>query len=177
MRVFRGVRQGGRTRRAVLAAVGAAVAVVGVAACDPGGLNSATVAYTTDQTMTRELDRRQIDVERLTCTASVGDRGGSASATPADVASVECRGETRDGRDIAVDGQVTRVVDRACVRGLLVAKVGGKERLRVSGLGDCDATSAPPGGSGGGQGPGPTVTVTRTIWCPEDPHCRPVEGK
>ncbi|MGC0382555.1 hypothetical protein [Streptomyces sp. SAI-129] len=161
----------------ILVAVGSAVAVGTLVACDPGGLSSASVAYTTDQTVTRELERQKAQVRWLTCTASFGDKGATASATEDAVASVDCEGRTDTGQDITVDGKVTRVVNGACVRGNLTAKVDGKEWFRVKGLGDCDATSAPPANRPSQNGPGPTVTVTRTIWCPDDPHCRPVQGK
>ncbi|MER7051239.1 MULTISPECIES: hypothetical protein [unclassified Streptomyces] len=164
--------------------VGSVVAVGGVVACDPGGLSSASVALTTDQTVTRELERQKADVRWITCTASVGDGdggggdgGATASAGEDTVASVDCEGETGDGKDITVDGEVTRVVNGACVRGDLTAKVDGEEWFRVKGLGNCDTTSAPPDDRPSPHRPGPTVTVTRTIWCPDDPHCRPVEGK
>ncbi|MGW8064788.1 hypothetical protein ACVV2G_21575 [Streptomyces ziwulingensis] len=166
-----------RIRRVVPVVVGAVVAVGGVGACDPGGLSSASVAYTTDQTVTRELQRQKAQVRWLTCTASYGDDGGTASAGEDTVASVDCEGKTDGGEDITVDGKVTRVVNGACVRGDLTAKVDGKEWFRVKGLGNCDATTAPPENRPSPHGPGPTVTVTRTIWCPDDPHCRPVQGK
>lgn len=158
-----------------------AVAVGGLTACDPGGLSAATVAYTTDQTATKELERRHVDVRWLTCTAGYGNRGGATpSAGEETVATVDCRGQTRDGRDISVTGKVTRAVEGSCVRGDLTAKVGGKERFRVSGLGDCDATPSPVRPPGNGPGPAQptvTVTVTRTIWCQGDPTCWPVQGK
>ncbi|CAM5299637.1 Lipoprotein OS=Streptomyces tendae OX=1932 GN=GUR47_09660 PE=4 SV=1 [Streptomyces tendae] len=166
-----------RIWRTAAVVVGSAVAVGGLVACEPGGLSSASVAYTTDQTVTRELERQKAEVRWLTCTASFGDKDGTASATENTVASVHCEGRTDAGQDITVDGEVTRVVNGACVRGNLTAKVDGKEWFRVKGLGDCDATSAPPANRPSPNGPGPTVTVTRTIWCPDDPHCRPVEGK
>ncbi|AQS69670.1 hypothetical protein [Streptomyces pactum] len=166
-----------RGPRVAWVAGSAVVAVGGVVACEPGGLSSASVAYTTDQTVTRELERQKAKVRWLTCTASFGDDGATASAGEDTVAAVHCEGKTDGGQDITVDGEVTRVVNGACVRGDLTAKVDGKEWFRVKGLGDCDATSAPPVNRPSQQGPGPTVTVTRTIWCPDDPHCRPVEGK
>ncbi|MET8566863.1 hypothetical protein [Streptomyces sp. NPDC004783] len=177
MWALRRIRYRPRGRRVVLAAGSAVVAVGGLAACDPGGLSSASVAYTTDQTVTRELDRRDADVRWLTCTASYGDSGRTASAGESAVASVHCEGKTDGGADITVDGKVTRVVNGACVRGDLTAKVDGKRWFDVKGLGDCDATTPPPGEGPARDRPGPTVTVTRTIWCPGDPHCRPVEGK
>ncbi|MFJ6069323.1 hypothetical protein ACIQFU_00505 [Streptomyces sp. NPDC093065] len=168
-----------RIRRIAPVVVGAAVAVGGVVACEPGGLGTATVAYTTDQTVTRELQRQKAEVRWLTCNASYGDKGAGATA-PGDenaVASVHCEGRTDAGQDIDVDGEVTKVVDGACVRGDLTAEVDGKQWFRVKGLGDCDATSAPPANRPSPDRPGPTVTVTRTIRCPNDPHCGPVEGK
>ncbi|WP_262505336.1 hypothetical protein [Streptomyces sp. TRM68367] len=64
-----------RSRRGVLAAGIVAVAVGGAVACEPGGLSSATVAYTTDETVTKELDRQKAGVQWLSCSASYGDRG------------------------------------------------------------------------------------------------------
>jgi hypothetical protein len=168
-----------RWTRGVVVVGLAAVAVGGVVACDPGGLSAATVAYTTDRTATAELERRHADVRWLNCTAAYG---GDGSATPSasedTVATVDCEGETDDGKDITVTGRVTRAVSGSCVRGDLVAKAGGKEVFHVSGLGRCDATPSavePPRG-GGQPGPTVTVTVTRTVWCTGDPQCRP-EGK
>ncbi|MFG2947528.1 hypothetical protein [Streptomyces adustus] len=173
-----------RGTRAVAVAWCAVVVGAGAVACDPGGLSSASVAYTTDQTATKELQRQRVDVRWLTCTASFGDKGDkAATASASTVATVDCQGRTDDGRDITVTGKVTRAVDGACVRGDLTAKVGGKVRFHVSGLGDCNATPSPVGGSSGGGsggqrgGPTATVTVTRTVWCVDDPRCRPVEGK
>ncbi|GAA4801730.1 hypothetical protein [Streptomyces ziwulingensis] len=174
-------------RRGALAAGLVAVAAGSAAACEPGGLNTATVALTTDQTVTRELERQQTDVRWLTCTASYDDDGGDRSASPSaseeTVASVDCEGETADGRDITVDGRITRVVEGACVRGELTVKVDGKERFRVNGLGNCDATPSPAGNAptangptGNGAGPTVTVTVTRTVYCQTRPDCWP-EGK
>ncbi|WP_405816739.1 hypothetical protein OG241_19100 [Streptomyces sp. NBC_01390] len=180
--------------RRVVAVAGLVVAVGGgVVACDPGGLSSASVAFTTDRTATKELERRDVDVQWLTCTASVGGGNGNKASTSrsspspseATVADVDCRGRTTDGKDITVTGKVTRAVDGRCVRGNLVAKVAGKQRFRVSGLGDCDAPSTPTRTTpatwqppdNGRPAPTVTVTVTRTIWCQKDPNCQPVEGK
>ncbi|CAL9448101.1 hypothetical protein [Streptomyces sp. NPDC057838] len=176
---------GGRGRRAAVAAVFAVVAVGGAVACEPGdGISSAAVAYTLDETVTRELDRQKAGVRWLSCTASYGDSGRSTKPSPSasrkTVASVDCQGETDDGKDIDVDGEVTHAVDGACVRGNITAKVDGKVWFEVDGLGDCDATSPPPVGGGptnGGPGATVTVTVTQTIWCDRYPDCRPVEGK
>lgn len=178
-------RTGRRMRGARVAGVAglAVVAVGGAVACDPGGLNSATVAFTTDQTVTEELERQKADVQWLNCTGSYGNAGGSpgtATASENTVVEVDCEGETTDGKDITVTGRITRAVSGACVRGDLVAKIDGKEWFHVNGLGDCDATPSPvdPGGNGNGQQPGPTVTVTvtKTVYCKEHPNCWP-EGK
>jgi hypothetical protein len=170
----------GVLRRVVAVSVLVVAGVGGTVACDPAGLSSATVSYTTDELVTRELERQKADVRWLTCRASVdsGD-GASPSATADDVATVDCEGETGDGKEITVTGKVTRAVDGACVRGDLTAKVDGRQVFRVSGLGDCDATSAPPAGRDDDSGPGATVTVTvtQTVWCDQYPKCRPVEGK
>ncbi|MEU4154430.1 hypothetical protein [Streptomyces sp. NPDC026659] len=157
-----------------------------VTACQPTDLGSATVAYTTDSTATAELNRRHVDVSWLTC---VGQQGDSATASRASspstatVVGVDCQGRTKDGKKIAVTGEVTRAVNGACVRGNLTATVDGRRVFRLSGLGDCDATPSPvfpppatyrPPGQ---PRPTVTVTVTRTLWCKGDPTCWPVEGK
>jgi hypothetical protein len=143
----------------------AAVAALGVVACEPGGLSSMSIAYTADEAATAEIQRRDVNVRWLTCTARYEEQGRSGAA-----ASVDCRGRTGDGRDITVTGKVARAVDGACVRGDLAAVVGRKQLFRVSGLGDCgSATPSPvapsPGGTAGSARPGarPTVTVTVTV--------------
>lgn len=160
------------------------VAVGGAVACQPGDLSSASVAYTTDQTATRQLERQHVKVRWLSCTGDYGDKPSASGRTPAPsmsgVVTVDCQGQTDDKRDITVKGRVTRAVDGKCVRGDLRATVGGKQWFHVSGLGDCaSATPIPPGSYHPvtpGQ-PGPTVTVTKTIWCQGDPTCWPVQGK
>ncbi|MEU5362517.1 hypothetical protein ABZ354_03270 [Streptomyces sp. NPDC005925] len=174
-----------RMWRGPVAAAGfAVVAVTGAVACDPVELNAGAVAYTTDQTVTRELERQKADVRWLTCRATYDEDGGDGRVGPTPsgsaVASVDCEGETGDGKDITVRGKVTRSVRGACVRGDLTAKVDGKVWFHVDGLGNCDATTPPPVADhpgGGGARPAATVTVTRTVWCRQDPNCRPVEGK
>jgi hypothetical protein len=172
-----------RGRRVAVAGLFAAVAVGGAVACDPAGLSSASVAYTTDQTATAELKRQHVNVQWLSCTANYGDNKGSSqapSASETTIANVDCQGQTKDGKDITVTGKVTRAVDGSCVRGDLTAKVGGKTWFHVTGLGNCNATPSPivNNPSNGGQPGGTaTVTVTRTIWCKGDPQCWPVEGK
>ncbi|AVH58813.1 hypothetical protein C4B68_27050 [Streptomyces dengpaensis] len=166
----------------------AVVVVGGVVACDPNGLSSATVAYTTDQTATKELERQHANVRWLSCTASYdGDNkaytpGKTHSPTENTVASVDCQGETDDGQDITVKGKVTRAVDGACVRGDLVATVGGKEWFHVNGLGNCESTNTPTPPisyqpTNGQPDPTVTVTVTKTMWCKGDPTCWPSQGK
>ncbi|MFF6874194.1 hypothetical protein ACFY9S_02445 [Streptomyces sp. NPDC012474] len=181
MGASRGNRLGPRGRRVAVAVTFAAVAVGGAVACEPGSISSASVAYTTDETVTKELNRQKAGVRWLTCTASYGESGGkpSPSARERTVATVDCEGETDDGKEITVDGKVTHAVDGACVRGNITAEVDGKVWFEVDGLGDCNSTSPPPvGGPPGGQpGPTVTVTVTQTIWCEKYPDCRPVEGK
>ncbi|WP_264929679.1 hypothetical protein [Streptomyces sp. A012304] len=173
-----------RIRVGALAAGLVALAVGGVVACEPGGVSAAAVAYTTDETATAEIERRDVDVQWLTCTADYGDDGSSAEEQT--VASVDCEGETGDGRDITVAGQVTRAVDGSCVRGDLRADVGKKQLFRVSGLGDCaSATPSPvqPPGSGRPAEPGRptvtvTVTVTETVRCAShDSDCGSADGK
>ncbi|WP_189311185.1 hypothetical protein [Streptomyces brasiliensis] len=167
---------------------GLAVLTVGtVVACEPGGLGSATVAYTTDKTATAEFERRNVDVRWLSCTGTYGSKAYTPGKTPSPAettaVSVDCQGQTTDNRKITVKGKITRAVDGACVRGDLTGRVGGKMWFHVSGLGNCDATPtpvyAPPvtHRPSGGQRPAPTVTVTRTIWCKGDPTCWPVSGK
>ncbi|WP_436840645.1 hypothetical protein [Streptomyces griseoloalbus] len=172
-------RGAGRWRRQALAVGFAVAAVGGVVACEGGGLGSAAVAITTDETVTDELNRQKAGVRWLTCTASFGEDGESPAAGEDTVASVDCEGETQDGDEITVTGKVTHAVNGACVRGDLTAKVDGKEWFRVDGLGDCDSTSPPRVGEPTRRGPNPTVTVTvtTTVWCEQYPSCRPVEGK
>ncbi|WP_164904746.1 hypothetical protein [Streptomyces cyaneus] len=180
-------RAGRRTHVVRVAGVAglAVVAVGGAVACDPGGLSSATVAFTTDQTVTAELERQKADVQWLNCTGSYDNadgkgNGGSAAPTASEntVVKVDCEGETKDGKDITVTGRITRAVSGACVRGDLVAKIDGKEWFHVNGLGNCNATPSPVNPPGNGQQPGPTVTVTvtKTVYCQERPNCWP-EGK
>ncbi|AXE85817.1 hypothetical protein [Streptomyces sp. Go-475] len=184
MGAYRRIWRGPRGRRVAVAAVFGAVAVGGAVACEPGsGISSAAVAYTTDEAVTKELDRQKAGVRWLSCTASYGDTGRTSAPPPSasekTVATVDCQGETKDGKEITVDGKVTHAVEGACVRGNITAKVDGKVWFEVDGLGDCNATSPPPvGGPTQGQpGPTVTVTVTQTIWCDRYPDCRPVEGK
>ncbi|MFE7789595.1 hypothetical protein [Streptomyces sp. NPDC057460] len=170
----------GRTRRipAVLCLVGAAVA--GAVACEPiDGLNSASVALTTDRTGTGALERKGVDVRWLNCTAEVEGGGAtrsspSPSASVRQVAQVDCRGRTVGGKDITLAGKVTKEVNGACVRGDLTGRVSDRTVLRADALGNCDAAPStggvtpPTGGGAGGSGGGgggarPTATVTVTV--------------
>jgi hypothetical protein len=172
-----------RAQRLAAATACVAATVAGAVACDPNGLNSASVAYTTDQTATAALKAQHVDVQWLSCTANYGNNNASSkapSASETTIANVDCQGQTKDGQDITVTGKVTRTVDGACVRGDLTAKVGNKVWFHVSGLGDCNAKPSPiVNNPSTGQQPGATVTVTvtRTIWCKGDPQCWPVAGK
>ncbi|KPI15916.1 hypothetical protein OK074_8469 [Actinobacteria bacterium OK074] len=172
----------------VLAGAGlAVVAVGGVAACDPGGLNAAAAAYTTDETATAELNRQNVSVSWLSCTGDYGNGSAVAPSPSATVVAVDCKGQTKDGKDIKVTGRITRAVDGKCVRGELTATVGGKRVFQVSGLGNCDQSATPSSGvstppvtyrpSTPGQATPTvtvTVTVTQTVWCKGDPTCWPV---
>ncbi|MFJ4756920.1 hypothetical protein [Streptomyces sp. NPDC088763] len=169
----------GRAVRGVAVTALAALGAGGMAACDPGGLSAASVAFTTDQTVTKELERQKADVQWLNCTGSYDGRGGGSSPSAGErtVVKVDCEGETSDGKDITVTGRITRAVSGSCVRGDLVAKVGGKEWFHVNGLGKCDTAPSPVGpGDGGQPGPTVTVTVTKTVYCQQRPNCWP-EGK
>ncbi|MFE7710767.1 hypothetical protein ACFU6I_34430 [Streptomyces sp. NPDC057486] len=163
----------GRTHRipAVLCLVGAAVA--GAVACEPiDGLNSASVALTTDRAGTGALERKGVDVQWLNCTAEV-EGGGTTRSSPSpsasarQVAHVDCRGRTAAGKDVTLVGKVTKEVNGLCVRGDLTGKVDDRTVLRADVLGNCDAAPStggvtPPTGRGGGARPTVTVTVTVT---------------
>ncbi|MEV5975679.1 hypothetical protein [Streptomyces sp. NPDC052114] len=116
-----------------------------------GQINTSAVAITTDEAGTKELERQGVDVSWLSCTAAFEDRvtphTGSATSDP--VVKVDCQGETSDGTDITIKGRVYSVVDGACVRGNLTARVGNKEWFRVDVLGDCAAGDDDGSGNGG----------------------------
>ncbi|MFE4868505.1 hypothetical protein [Streptomyces sp. NPDC056682] len=156
-----------RSHRSVLALAAAALTTAGVAACDPvGGLDSATVAITTDQTATTALEHQHVNVQWLTCNANLNGAAGatpSAGSTTKQVADVSCQGETKDGKRITVDGKVTQEVQGRCVKGDLTAKVAGRTVFRVSALGNCDAPAPTTGPSAPGPRGNPTVTVTVTV--------------
>ncbi len=167
-----------------------AVAAAGFAlvACEPGnGMSIAAVAITTDRTGTHALEQQGVDVRWLTCTASYAShalsdgKGETTGTSPSakSVASVDCKGEAEDGRDLTIKGKVTQEVNGTCVRGDLTARVDGKERFRVDVLGDCRAgtpgtatpRTTPP------RNPGATVTVTRTVTEYPNPGCSCFQGK
>ncbi|WP_328707824.1 hypothetical protein [Streptomyces mesophilus] len=153
---------------------------LGVAACSPldGQLSTVGVSITTDQKGTDALEKKGIDVQWLSCTSSFGEGGGTPDSAKSpsvrSVATVDCEGRTKDGREITLTGKVTEERSGACVRGDLTAKVAGKTVLQADVLGNCaDAkpTSRPPGN---GNGPQPTVTVTTTVTVyPPTCDCRP----
>ncbi|MER6674679.1 hypothetical protein [Streptomyces sp. NPDC000983] len=181
MGALRRIRRRPRRARVAAAAGLVVLAVGGTVACEGTGISTASIAWTTDQTVTRELERQKAEVQWLTCTASYGDDGEAGSAPTAGeqtVAEVDCTGKTKDGKDITVDGVITRAIDGKCVRGHVTAKVGGKTWFEVDGLGDCEGTPSPVAPPSGDAQPGATVTVTvtRTVYCQEKPQCWP-EGK
>ncbi|WP_413757159.1 hypothetical protein [Streptomyces sp. MMBL 11-3] len=161
-----------------LTAVAAAFALV---ACEPGGgMSTAAVAITTDQKGTSELEERGVDVKWLTCTASYGDKDGQSGTSPSvnSVASVDCTGETEDGRDISIKGKVTQEINGTCVRGDLTATVGGQEVFRLNVLGNCQAGTPPVDNkTTPPNNPGATVTVTETVTRFPDPTCSCFQGK
>ncbi|MBC9716220.1 hypothetical protein H9Y04_27145 [Streptomyces sp. TRM66268-LWL] len=151
---------------------------MGVTACQDiaGGLNTVAVAITTDQKGTDALERKGVDVQWLSCTSTYGEGGGtpnsSKSPSVRSIATVDCEGRTKDGRDITLTGKVTEELGGACVRGDLTGKVGGKTVLRAKVLGNC--ADAPPSSRPPGNGPQPTVTVTTTVTVyPPTCDCRP----
>ncbi|GAA2663687.1 hypothetical protein GCM10010307_84260 [Streptomyces vastus] len=147
-----------------------------MAACEPGdGLNSAAVAITTDQVGTRELERQGVDVRWVSCTASYGESAAAtAGSSPSarSVATVDCVGEDKDGRDITIKGKVTQEVDGKCVRGDLTAGVGGKEWFRADVLGNCDAAD-PTATAPAPTATGPTHTPTPPTHTPTPPTHTP----
>ncbi|MFG3257943.1 hypothetical protein [Streptomyces sp. NPDC048172] len=173
------VRRELRARRIwrLAGAAGAVTAVVlGTAACEPGdagGLSTASVALATDQAGTAALEHAGIKVQWMSCTAHMGTRPGTGTATATrsakgnEVARVECEGETTNRKKLAIKGRVTEEQGGRCVRGDLVATSGDRTLFRASVLGDCDAkpsgtTTAPP-----------RPTTTRPTDRPTEPTDRP----
>ncbi|MFF2960854.1 hypothetical protein ACFVT1_18490 [Streptomyces sp. NPDC057963] len=159
------------TRRFLAASALAGAAAAGAVACEPvGGLNSASIAVTTDRTGTSALERNGVDVQWLSCTADAGGArtgGASPSASAHRIANVDCTGRTGSGKAITIDGKVTQELDGRCVRGDLTAKAGGKVVFRADVLGNCNAAPSTGGWAnppmGGGSGVRPAVTVTVTV--------------
>ncbi|MFF8692535.1 hypothetical protein ACF08W_10035 [Streptomyces sp. NPDC015144] len=162
----------GRGRRVPAASALVVAAVLGVAACEPtGGLNSASIAVTTDRVGTGALESNGVNVRWLSCSAGVdGARawGASPAASVPRSANVDCTGRTGNGEAITLSGKVTQELGGRCVRGDLTARTGGRSVFRADVLGDCNAppqtsviTPAPP--AAGGNGFRPTVTVTVTV--------------
>lgn len=160
-----------RARRFLAASALAGAAAAGVVACEPvSGLNSASIAVTTDRTATSALESRGVHVQWLNCTADTGAGligGASPAASARRTADVDCTGRTKEGKDITINGNVTQEFDGRCVRGDLTAKAGGKAVFRAAVLGNCDAAPStgaanPPLGGGSGTAR-PTVTVTVTV--------------
>lgn len=124
----------GRKGKVRLAGVACAVAAAVVTGCDPAdGLGESAVSVTTDQLATHALKHDHVKVQWLSCSASSG----------ATSAKVDCLGRTDDQQKITVKGTVTRQMDDTCVRGRLVAVVGGRTVFDVTGLGDCVHRSSP----------------------------------
>ncbi|WP_327356092.1 hypothetical protein [Streptomyces sp. NBC_01304] len=179
-----------RRVRRVLFAVGlAGAAAIGVAACEPvgDGLSSVAVAVTTDQTGTKALEREGFDVQWLSCVATMGEGGkttpkSSGSPSVRSVATVDCQGETKDGRDIDLTGKVTEERGGRCVQGDLTAKVDGKRVFHAHVLGNCSAATSSSGPADPSPDPPPddparpTVTVTVTVTA-VPPTCDCMPGK
>ncbi|MFJ9035870.1 hypothetical protein ACIRF8_04690 [Streptomyces sp. NPDC102406] len=185
-RISRQLRRS-RTSRVLAAGGVAALVVTGAVACQPvdGELNTVTVAATTDSQATQELTRTHAEVAWLSCTGTYSTSSTPSSSSPSEV-SVDCRGKTKDGKDITVKGQVYGVVPDKCVRGDVIARVDNKVWFRVQVLGNCAATNtttyppAPPPEEPAHQEPQPgaTRTVTETVTVREpDPNCSCFEGK
>ncbi|MCX4832651.1 hypothetical protein OG785_24210 [Streptomyces sp. NBC_00006] len=153
----------------------AAVVATGVA-CQPieGDLNVSTVAITTDQTATDELNRQNANVAWLSCNGTFSSSSPSGSATSGEV-KVECRGKTKDGKDITVEGWVYGVVSGKCVRGKVIGRIDNKVWFSVGVLGNCaasDSTSPPQDSQQPAPSedpkpqepqPGATGTITETV--------------
>ncbi|WP_353942497.1 hypothetical protein ABII15_13150 [Streptomyces sp. HUAS MG91] len=135
-----------RGRRAAAAAACVVVAGLGAVACQPTDgedLNPSTVAATTDQQGTAELNRQNAHVRWLSCSAAYVDRTSGSGSTSRDVY-VDCRGKTTDGRNITLTGHAYAVVSGKCVRGSFTAKVEGKLWFHVGVLGNCEAPDTTP---------------------------------
>ncbi|MFI6942783.1 hypothetical protein ACIBI4_26245 [Streptomyces sp. NPDC050418] len=156
-----------------------AAAALGAVACQPvdGQLSTVAVSLTTDRKGTDALEKKGVEVQWLSCTSSFGEGGATPrtrtkSPSVRNVATVDCEGETKDGRAITLTGKVTEERGGACVRGDLTAKVEKKTVLRADVLGNC--ADAKPSVRPPGNGVRPTVTVTKTVTVyPPTCDCRP----
>ncbi|MBB5117419.1 hypothetical protein [Streptomyces eurocidicus] len=145
--------------RQVLYAAGVA-ALVGPAAlmlagCEPaeaGGLDSVSVAVTTDKRATGRLQHDGYPVQWLSCisTAEPGGSTDKGSPRPVSAVGVDCEGRTGGGQKIIVYGRVTGIHGETCVQGRLTGKVDGKTAFTASVLGECEGSGTTTGGSGGG---------------------------
>ncbi|MFI9238565.1 hypothetical protein [Streptomyces sp. NPDC053079] len=154
-----------RVRYAAGAAALAGAAVMALAGCDPaGGLDSATVAVTTQRQASGALEHEGVKVAWLKCTgkAEGGGKDASGATQPVYAVGVDCEGRTENGKKIIVFGRVTGISGQACVRGLLTAKVDGRTVFSVSVLGDCSRT-------GGGTPPSPPSKPTSSADCTDKP--------
>ncbi|MEU8823372.1 hypothetical protein [Streptomyces sp. NPDC048636] len=154
-----------RRGRQLLAVAVSVAAVVAVTGCDPedNGVSSIVVAVTTDKVASRALEKGDVDVRWLTCNAEMkGGRTAGASASgdanrerdegAETDASVDCRGETGNDKDIRVNGRVTFVRKNHCVRGHLTASVDGHRAFEARVIGECEGGRDDDGDTGGGNG-------------------------
>ncbi|MYT73094.1 MULTISPECIES: hypothetical protein [unclassified Streptomyces] len=134
-----------RGRRVAAAAAVVVAAGLGAVACQPTDedLNPSTVAATTDQQGTAELNRQNAHVRWLSCSAAYINRTSGNGSTSQDV-HVDCHGKTTDGKQITLTGDAYAVVSGKCVRGSFTAKVEGKLWFRVDVLGNCSAPDSTP---------------------------------
>ncbi len=157
-------------RYAAGAAALTGVAVVALVGCDPaGGLDSVTVAVTTQRQAARALDREGAPTAWLNCRAKAENGGkdpASGTTEPVTIVGVDCEGQTDKGKKVIVFGTVTGITGQACVRGLLTAKVDGRTVFTASVLGDCSRT-----GADGGTASTPGVPSAPGTWKPPSaPH-------
>ncbi|MFE6891832.1 hypothetical protein [Streptomyces sp. NPDC057694] len=148
-----------RGRRVAAAAACVAVAGLGAVACQPveGGLNPSTVAATTDQQATAELNRQNAHVRWLSCSGTYVSRT-SGNGSTAEVVRVDCQGKTTDGKSITLTGWANDVVSGKCVRGSFTAKVEGKLWFHVGVLGNCE----------GGEDTNPPQSEPSDTWQPSE---------
>ncbi|MFP3991278.1 hypothetical protein U9R90_28185 [Streptomyces sp. E11-3] len=199
--MWRHVRRVPSRRRGLYAAGAVTAAVVAVTACEPVGstMSATAVAITTDQVGTKALEQKNIDVQWLSCSATLGEGGkttpntGDPTPSPSvrSVATVDCQGKTMDDKDITITGKVTEELDGRCVRGDLTAKVDNRVVFEANMLGNCAATTEPPRTPPVTYEPTPTSppdateppddparpTVTVTVTADPPPTCDCAPGK